>query len=76
MAEINEKDFISELTEKQPRYIVEMPFDVYTRCHGSDTTTEFTELRKVIEKDYIEVESGEGYIIYERIGSAESDLRD
>ncbi|MCP4231158.1 MAG: hypothetical protein GY771_13550 [bacterium] len=59
-------DFIEDLHEEKPRFIVEVPMETLIRCSGPDTTTEFPKLREFIENEYIEVASGEGYIIYER----------
>ncbi len=60
------KDFIAALEEEKPRFIVEIPHNTLVRAFGPDTTDEFPELREFIDEYYVEVDTDEDYVIYER----------
>jgi hypothetical protein len=57
--------FMQKLKRNKPRYFVEMLIDK-PWVSGVDTTQEFSELRDLLDKDYLTPVVTPGYIIYER----------
>ncbi|NOZ51487.1 MAG: hypothetical protein GXP37_15785 [Chloroflexi bacterium] len=57
-------DFIVRLKAAAPRFIIDVQKS--PRPSGRDTTTEFPELRSFMAQHYAPVQSGDGYVIYER----------
>jgi hypothetical protein len=57
--------FIESMEQSHPRFIVQVDFDVRPMVSGNDTTYEFKELNKLLDRDYSVADQGKGFKIYE-----------
>jgi len=59
------RNFLVDLEETRPRFIIEVFSDDKPWVSGIDTTREFKELRNLLTYEYIIVFEGDGYTIFE-----------
>jgi len=59
-------DFTNQLTERKPRFIIEVTAIDKPWVSGEDTTRDFPELRKFLDENYSVTMEREDYKIYER----------
>lgn len=64
------REFVSELANAKPRYIVEIVGPWKPWVSGPNTTRSFPELRNLMRADYSAVDTSNSFIIYERHTSA------
>lgn len=60
------KDFIEQMNKQRPRFIIAITSEDKPWPSGRDTTRSFPELQALIQLEYDQAASGEGYAIYER----------
>lgn len=60
--------FMAELQSRRPRFIIET-HSIWWIVRGPDTSSEFPELRTLMEQDYTARLKGAGYTLYERTAS-------
>jgi hypothetical protein len=65
------RSFLSQLREASPRFIIEVDTDK-PWISGMDTTREFPELRGFLDDHYAVACRGDGYLVSERMGAAQS----
>ena len=61
------KNFLAELERARPRFVIRM-MGGFPWVHGLDTTEDFDDLDKFIERDYQVAYKGSEFLIYERLG--------
>jgi hypothetical protein len=59
------REFVFQLHERRPRFIIEILDPYHPRPQGYDTTREFPELRHILDNDYRTVFQGTGFVVYE-----------
>jgi len=61
------REFLAELERARPRFVIRM-LGGFPWVHGLDTTEDFADLDKFIERDYQVAYKGNEFLIYERLG--------